>query len=1158
MKKILLVLTFLTLASICLAQTITMQDKNASFLKVSGEIARQTDYVVFVNAEIVRDIPPSNIDVRGMPLEAFLEMYLKDKSLVHNIIEKIIYITAQNKRLPSPVPMRASTALTINGKVTDQNDNSLLNANVTVIGTEHATTTDSLGYFILKGVDSNAMIKISFVNHSPVIMKAAGLNNKVIKLEMQSQELITVIVNTGYQSLPKERTNGSFVKIDNELLNRRISTNTIDRLPGVTSSFLVRSNVGNSKESPFSIRGRSTVSAITFPLIIVDDFPYTGDINNINPNDVESITILRDADAAAVWGAFSSNGVIVITTKKGKNGQPLQLELNANITMSERPALFKRPDFIHATDLIDLEIDLFNKGFFDGILKNPYPPAVPLVVEILQKRRTGLITGTDSAHLIDALRSNDVGKDFHKYFYRRSWNQQYAVNITGGGSRNTYQFSAGFDRNVPVLTHNEFKRYTLNSNNTFSFWKKLEVQAGLNYTGVKTTYNNGGKDSVTLGDRSLSSYTALANDQHQALAVSGNLPLYVKDTIAWAVDPHYRPLQDLRDADYNSYSDKLTFDAKIIFKIIPGLSLQGSFQYVNQHTNNEQFHKLSAYYTRQLINSLYNPLGNSEKDKYPVPQGDIYDETKITIKSIRVRSLAKFEKSFRKHFLSVMAGAESGEVKMTFNTNRQYDYDAGNSTSRSSLNYLQRYPAYPNSGDSLLVPFVNRSGWTNDATTSFLINSAYTYKNRYSVSASSRIDMANILGTDFNNKYVPLWSTGVSWLLSEEKYFRQCRWISKLKLRGSFGYMGNVNVNIPALQTYKAPATPNNAGFLWSSINNPPNPDLGWERKSHLNAGLDFEMLNKRLSGRIELYFTKCDNLIGLSRLAPSAGYAGLGMQGFMTNAAGMKSHGIDIELFSNNIKGRFSWNTQILFSYNRDKMTAYEQTYTGHGVAQSTGGFNDIHTPVVGKPLSAVYSFKWGGLDPLTGDPRGYEGKTLSTNYEKLITASINDMDYNGPAQPVAFGAIMNTFYYKQFTLSANIEYKLGYVFRATTISYFALYNSGYMHRDYYKRWTEPGDNTSVPSMVYPPQSPMRDEFFSYSSVNVHSGDNIRLQDIRLAYNFNTIKLQELSISHLQIYLYINNIAILWRKNKLGLDPDFNNGVGPERTFTLGGKIDF
>jgi len=271
---------------------------------------------------------------------------------------------------------------------------------------------------------------------------------------------------------------------------------------------------------------------------------------------------------------------------------------------------------------------------------------------------------------------------------------------------------------------------------------------------------------------------------------------------------------------------------------------------------------------------------------------------------------------------------------------------------------------------------------------------------------------------------------------------------------------------------------------------------------------------------------------------------------------ADMKSNGVDLTLNTKNIDKAFKWTTNFLFSYNNSKTTRYylQDSTTGAYL----GGANSI-SAIAGKPLYAISAFRWAGLDPQTGDPRGYVNGMASSNYDSISQQKGGaGVVFKGSSSPLFFGSVGNTFSWKQLSLTVNILYNLGYYFRKNTINYSQLVSSGIGNSDYAKRWQEPGDeaHTDVPSFTYPVNS-QRDNFYQFSEVNVGRADNIRLQFINLAYNFHP-KSTSSVFKSIQLYLNAANLGIIWRANHWGIDPEYQGTVTPPKTYTVGLKANF
>ena len=347
------------------------------------------------------------------------------------------------------------------------------------IRTNRTAVTDEKGQFTFQSVTVGSIISVSSVGYKQAEHTVDASGNFRLRLTPVVSELlgVNISVNTGMQTLPKERATGSFTYIDNRLFNEQVSTDVISRLEYIANGISVNRKINASGQ--MSVRGLSTIRGPKDPLIIVDNFPYAGDLNNINPNNIESITILKDAAAASIWGARAGNGVIVITTKKGKFDQPFSIEINSNVTIVKKPDLGYLKQ-MSASDFIDVEQMLFEKGYYTGKEDDFNRPSLSPVVETLIAERDGLLDAATATARINTLRSKDVREDFNKYMYQRAVNQQYALNARGGSKNMAYAFAAGFDKNISELAAG-YNRINISSENIFPF-ENLVIDVGMYYT----------------------------------------------------------------------------------------------------------------------------------------------------------------------------------------------------------------------------------------------------------------------------------------------------------------------------------------------------------------------------------------------------------------------------------------------------------------------------------------------------------------------------------------------------------------------------------------------------------------------------------------------------------------------------------------------------
>ena len=1139
------------LTSVPALAQITFSKKHVTITDLRKVLEKQAGYTIFNTNSISSQLKPVNIHLVNGSVEQLLDEFFRYQSCTYTIIDKIVTVIPRGRQ-----SVIGKSVANIKGKILNEQGEPIPGATITIKGSNQQTSTNENGEFRLNGVDEIELnIIVSSVNYESEEVNWQGESELNVKLKQHVSELNKVqVVSTGYQQISKDKTPGSFVKIDNELLNRRVSTSVIDRLEGITSGLVFnKNNNTNTNQTNIAIRGRSTIYANANPLIVVDNFPYTGDINNINPNDVESITVLKDADAASIWGAYSGNGVIVITTKKGKYGQPLKLSVNSNVTIGQKPDLHAKP-ILSSSDYIDVEQYLFSKGFYTLNETNQLRPALSPVVEILIQEREYKITPQEAERQLDVLRGQDTRKDLEKYFYRTSANQQYSVNASGGSANNNYYLSLGYDKNLDYLVRNGYDRLTITANNSFSWLKKkLELNTGIVYTEGRTQSNNPGINPVYP-------YLRLVDENGNATTVPADIRQAFKDSVSndpvaktYLLDWNYRPYDELKLSNNTSKTSDYRINAEVKYAILEGLSATVLYQYNKGFVDAKNFYSQQTYYTRNLINQ-YTEVDSPTQVIRHIPLGGILDQNTVDYETHNVRTQLNYNTNWynrnhtQYHQITALAGAEVRGTKTYYDGLRTYGYNES-LPNLTPVDYENQFPLYQSPASIKKIDYKNSSRSQTDNFVSGYLNAKYIFQRRYILSASIRKDESNLFGVKTNQKGVPLWSLGASWELNQE-HFYTLGWLPFLKLRVTDGYKGNVDRTVSAFTTAGIDAA-NAYNVLSASILNPPNPSLRWEKNHMINYGVDFATRNSIIEGSLEYYTRKGIDLIGNSPLDPTTG-----VTQFRGNTADMKGNGVDIMLRTKNINKQFKWVSTLLFSYTADKITDYK-------VQQSAIWYYcdpQYISPIKGKPLYSIYSLKWMGLDHNTGDPQGYFNKAISTNYNTIINSSDpTDLIYRGPANPVYFGSLRNNFSYKRVELSFAITWKMGYYFRRPSINYYNLfYGPGPGHPDYEKRWQQPGDEnfTSVPSRTYT-ESASRSTFYSYSDVLIEKGDHIRLQDVQLSYQVNKSEIRWMPINQFRIYMYANNLGILWRANHYGIDPDYISGVIPPRTFAVGLKID-
>ena len=1016
---------------------------------------------------------------------------------------------------------------------------------ITNISNNTVIVTSPHGVADLSVVSPTDMVVVSHLSFATKKFTASDISKRtVVYLDPVENQLEEVLVSTGYQVLTKERTTGSFATLDRKQLDRQVSTDIISRLDGNVVGMLFNRN--NAKRA-ISVRGQSTLFSESNPLIVLDNFPFEGDILDINPNDIEQITVLKDAAAASIWGAQAANGVIVITSKLGSRNKGPQWTFTSNTTLSEKPNLFYQPRMSTAS-FIELEKELFQKGVYrtaeTSINKTPYTPAIALLIA---KRDNPAMAPQIDAEL-EQLKSLDIRSDLIKYLYQKQINQQYNLNLHGGGSIQAYYASIGYDRNKESLVQNSMERISVNLKNTYFLLEdRLQWTAGIDWSKRNIHNPNFGTNNLFMtGQAVIYPYASLKNNDGTYARIVKDYPWTFIDGAEdkGLLDWSYRPLEDvnlIERANINNYNRLFT---DISYNVGYGLKANVLYQYMYSGNEYRNFNSLDSYYTRNLINNLtqINADGSFVR---PIPVGGILNTEHSRVNSKSLRTQIDYNKHWLNHQINAMAGFEIRDNPSISYSNTVYGYNDDLAIG-ATVDFINNFPRYVNPNSRQSIPNSEPVSETTDRHRSYYGNIAYTYGLLLDLYASARLDQSNLFGVRTNQKGVPLWSLGAAYQISKSPFYA-LNFLPVLKIRASYGYNGNINKTITAFTTIRYFGNAVSTALPYARVVNPPNPELRWERVKVWNLGLDFASKENRLSGSVESYWKRGLDLIGETPYAPSSGVIN-----FTENYANTKTFGVDVQLRSKNLIGAFSWDTDYLFSYVKDEVTHYLAKATNYITNQ---------VPIVGKPQYALYSYPYQGLDPQTGNPVGFLNGEPSQNYAAIITGiNADNIVYHGSIRPTVYGGLRNTLSYKDVSLSANLVYRLGYYFRRNTVKTSAILTANSQHGDYELRWQKPGDelNTIIPSIPNTANA-NRDNFYGNTGLFVGKGDHIRLQDVQLRYQITPSWVGKAGIKDLALSFYMNNVGLLWKKTATDLDPDYPlQEYPPVRSYSLGFNFKF
>lgn len=1008
--------------------------------------------------------------------------------------------------------------------------------------------TDSLGSFAIESKSSDSIVTVSFIGYETREVNVISKDRVIIYLKKQVIKLDDVVVSTGYQKLSEQNTTGSFVQVDNELLNRRVGGNVLDRLEDITPGLVF--NKGRGGFNSISIRGVSTLFANSDPLIVLDNFPYEGDIDDINPNDIESITILKDAASAAIWGSRAGNGVIVIQTKKGEYGKATKVTFNSNLTIAQKDNLFYK-SVMPVSDFIEMEKYLFEQGYYNSTEQSASKTALTPVVEWLIAQRDKKIPADVAHENIELLKGNDVRDDLLKYYYQNPVSQQYSLSINGGSDKQVFYITAGFDENKLYLKGNKNDRISFRANHSYGVIKnKLEFSSGISYVNRNVHKNNPGTNISLSSGVNIYPYAQFTDSQGNHLAITRDFrDRFKNDAMSdGLLDWNYVPLDEFETMDNSSNNNSIHFNTGLKYKLSSSIGLEFKYQFDKNVSELKDLNSLESYFTRNLINQ-YTQIDDGGNLEFGIPMGDIlnYRNSKGTIHNIRTQT--DYNKVLNeKHFLNAIIGWEIRDSDYGDHYYRTYGYNDSRAT-MVPIDNLSRFPMYQNPALKNLIPFVNQMNSETDRFWSLYSNFVYSYERRYLLSMSLRKDESNLFGVKSNKKGIPLWSIGSAWTISNERFYNY-EWLPYLRLSFTYGHSGNIDRTLSAVTAATRRSSSYYVNLPTAEIVNPPNPHLRWEKVNTINFAIDFQTKNGFLDAKIEHYHKNGSDLIGNTPFAPSTG-----ISQFKGNVSAVKTRGTDVIINTKNINSQIKWSSSLLLNYVKSIVSDYKIDIPATTILT----WSDSYTiyPIEGYPLLSVFSLPWAGLDPENGNPQGYLNGEVSKDYQKLVNpGSINELVYHGPGLPTYSGAFRNTFSWRQWSMSLNVSYRFGHYFRDESVNYSSVLTGKGGHGDFVNRWKNPGDEgiTHVPSIPEKTNS-QRDRFYTYSEILIHKGDNIRLQDIRFSYTGKKSIYDRIPLNQIEFYLYINNIGRIWKSSKISIDPDYPF-TAPVKSISIGMKL--
>jgi len=1131
-KTILMSCCLLHVGAKTYGQDVSIQEKSVSLRKVFSEINKQTGYSYVWAATTIDPDTKVNLTVKKESLGNALGKLLDDLDLDFEIKGKIIVVHEKSQQTQRSI---TNQLMTVKGFIVDYNNRPLQGATIRVKGVPKGTVTDQHGHFEINGVSLNSFLDITMVGFAPLTIAAkSDLGTITLRaLDEQLQE-VNITVNTGYQKISKERAAGSIAQVTAKDMEGRLQPNLLDRIDGLLPGLnLVRntSSPQNSKNNlGIEVRGRSTINAQAAPLIVVDGMPFEGDLTAINPNDIASITVLKDASAASIYGVRSSNGVIVIATKIGSAGKT---KIDYSNTLSFR-GLPSRSylNQMSSAELVNFQKEMFNYRSGDYAVIDPRK-AMNDVYRILYDRKGGVISEEEMEKRLDVYRNRDRFSQMDKFLNTTRFDQQHNLAISGGSDRYTYHYSLNYtqpgDYNKGRATNKELG-FSLKNNFKFTDWFSLRANV------LGKNQNREGDIGFNFYDNYMggkASYYLLENeDGSPAQWYSSKSQFEIDRLNALGLeDETYIPLNHVAAIHEKFYNKYLNLNFAANFKIIKGLDFDMSYQSERTEGYNGTLNRKNAQSVVGMVNDA-TQIGKDGAIKRNIPQGGQFAEQRNDVNSYTLRGQFNYQNNIQgKHEIVAIAGAERRQINNRYTNIYKYGYDE-NSLVYKGINeelfgiQIQNTQALFNS----YTISKKETGFKDlvDRFVSFYANGSYTYDRKLTLSGSIRMDQSNLFGTNIKNQYKPLWSIGALYHLPRIDWEPLDRW----SVRATYGVNGNVpKDNGP----YLISRVNNNLNYfngeMQAYIDSPPNPLLRWERTKVFNVGFDFSLFKDRLTATLDIYNKKTSDLLGNTPLDPT-----LGWDMVLLNYADMQNSGIELGLNGKMIqRENFSWNSTVNFSYNKNKIT---NLY----VEQNTPYYY-YYAPQnrVGIPMGSLYSIDYAGLND-KGRPlaRKADGSLVETT-QKL---TVDDLIYEGTTVPPYTVSFRNGFKYKDLTLSFMFIFNGGHVMRGVHPEFLSKYAELNYNNNFDKLWLNywknPGDESNpdiAPAFVSAASGNISD-IFNAAHKFVQKADYIKLRDISLSYNLPAQWIAPTKLSYVRRTGQVLN-AWRWVANKDNLDPE-------------------
>lgn len=1117
-----------------LAQTnsLSLKYDNVSLKTVLDQITAQTNLKFIYTDKVKADEIKVSVTCTQEPMTQVLAKMLKPLGISYLVKEKQIILST----LPQAVAMEATSSAkvtTIGGKISDDAGEPLIGVSVQNIRTKKYASSDLDGLY---KIDAREGDMLHFTSIGMADKTVAAGKSEILNITLNADAIaLEDVIVTGYQTLSRERSTGSYAVVTSQKIEKKLQPSITSILEGQSAGVVV------TKDGKMEIRGVSTIQGAKDPLIVVDGYPLIGNgvgLESINPDNIENITVLKDAVAASIYGSRASNGVIVVTTRSAQKGT-FSVGYKGTYGITLKPQLSKL-NMASVSDYMDAELDLYQQDPNSAYSSYNSYSQISDYAYLLMAKEKGLMSATDADAQIAGLKNNNALQQIQDNLIRAKQSHQHNISLTGGSEKNLFSGNIRYIGEYGNVKNNDNSRLIVDLNNNWkpTSWFSFRIFSNINYATENATAENWSSFTNFNASSRILPYTNLydAEGNPSPWAPVGQRRMEQYNNYPGMKSVLYHPETDLGMWGTRKENLQLRLGGDVNVKFCDFLSGSVGGSWIKGSVSSKTIADGDSF----IMRTAYND-GTDAKNPtmHYIPEGGKIDETRSSIMSWVVRAQVNYNQSFNndKHRVTAMIGSEiSKDTYETTYMPTRLGYNPVSATYNSGFNPHEYNNNTNNIKGKMLfgkapanLGAINYGGSTSSKSdysvrdnrfVSWYGNASYEFNNKYLITGSIRLDLTNFFGTDPKYRYKPTWSVGGTYKISEEQFFSGLKNLfNRFNIRASYGINGNISLdNTPYLILNVGAHNPTTGGVSYT-IDSYPNNQLRWERTQIVDVGIDFSMFNNRINFAFDFYNKKSTDLIARDDIDQTKG-----MSSLPQNVGAVTNRGFEISLSGDIIRSKdFSWTSSLITSYNTSNVDYYRVARPYFG---SYATANAILAE--GYPMDGFWGGRFAGIDN--------QGVAMyyNRNGEKVEGGSLKGEDavYLGTLRPPLDMSWTNAFQYKNWEMSFMFVGKFGHKYRKDSFS-----GSNYNNRHVAERWKKPGDEATA---IYPRLLSWNMDMFTYpySDHLVASANYVKLRDLTLTYNFSKNVVNKMKLSGLKVYFQARNLFYITAKG-VDIDPE-------------------